>query len=176
MTSIGPYSQWLNMSHMWGPPDLRGPLPKKVPCPHSLSGIVQSHPDMTIFAYILRLAKLEDIYNDPTSDFTFLVPSDMYLSHIQPSVFENMDIATAKHIVKSCTLKRKITSSVLEDSPASYIPTLDPANTLFVTNMNGRIYINNDINIIHKDMNSSNGLIHVVDTLIMPNQTQDLSL
>ena len=65
-------------------------------------------------------------------------------------------------------LDRKIPSELLEDSPASYFMTKDPPNRLFVSNISGRTYINNNVNVIHKDMMFANGIIHVVDALLWP--------
>ena len=153
---------------MFDIPDLRGHLPIKVACPNSLTWIINKHPDFSRFSYMLKLAKMDDLYSDPQANFTIFVPSDDALKHVDNNVFLNMDDSTARHIIKSSTLKRRIPSAVLLDSPASWLHTRDPPNRLFVTNMNGRIYVNNTINIIHKDMQASNGIIHVIDDLIWP--------
>jgi len=168
MVSIGPYSESNNFRHMFDMPDLRGHLPYEISCPNSLTSVVQKHPDFSKFRYMLKLAKLEDTYGDPQADFTIFVPSDEALKHVNKNIFINMDDSTARHIVKSSTLKRRIPLSVLSDSPASWLHTQDPPNRLFVTNMDGRIYLNNNINVIHTNMSCSNGMIHVIDALIWP--------
>ena len=168
MVSSGPYTQSMNQTHMFDLPDLRGPLPIIIKCPNSLSGIVDSHPDFTKFKYMLNLAKLDTLYGDLQADFTIFVPSDNALRHINNNVFLNMNKNTARHIIKSSTLKRKITSAILSDSPASWFHTMDPPNRLFVTNINGKTYLNNTINVVHKDIPASNGIIHVIDGLIWP--------
>ena len=168
MVSIGPYSEAMNFTQMFDMPDLRGPLPKIIPCKGSITSIVHEHQDFSSFKYMLNVAKLESVYNDPQADFTVFVPSDKSLSSIDNNVFLNMDIAVARHIIKSSTLKRKITAAVLGDSPASWFHTQDPPNRLFITNMNGRTRINNNINVIHKNMYAKNGLIHVIDGFIWP--------
>jgi uncharacterized surface protein with fasciclin (FAS1) repeats len=149
--------------------DLRGPLPHKETCPTTLSGIIARHPDFTHFNYLIKLANLEALLNEPEANLTLFVPSDMMLNKVvDPAVFLNMDLATARHVIFGSALQRKITSAVLEDSPASWMNTRDPVNRLFVTTVHGRTKINNSINVIHKDMQASNGLIHVVDNLIFP--------
>lgn len=168
MVSMGPATQSYNFSHMWNTKDLRGCLPKEVDYPTSLMSIINKHPDFSKFRYMVKLAKLEGIFNSTQADFTIFVPSDKAIAGLGDSVFMNMDDAIARHIVKSSTLDRKIPSELLEDSPAAYFLTKDPPNRLFITNISGRTYINNDINIIHKDMQAVNGLIHVIDKLIWP--------
>jgi uncharacterized surface protein with fasciclin (FAS1) repeats len=168
MTSVGPYSQSNNFQYMFDQPDLRGCLPKKGECPNSLMRLINNHTDFRKFKYIVNLAKLDGILNDPQADFTLFVPSDDAIQGLGEGVFVNMDDATARHIVKSSMLDRKIPRELLQDSPASYFKTKDPPNRLFITNISGRTCIQNDINIIHFDMQAANGIIHVVDKLIWP--------
>ena len=79
-----------------------------------------------------------------------------------------MDSATARHIIRTSNLNRKITSDILEDSRGMYVITKSPQNRLLITNDNGTTYIDRTIKIIHKDIIATNGVIHVIDTLIKP--------
>ena len=168
MTSIGPYSQSYNMTHMQNIPDLRGCLPKQGYFPGSIMDIIDKHPDFTKFNYMMKLSKLNGIYNDPQANFTVLVPSDRALVHIPEGVFINMDDAVARHIIRASTMNNRITSELLEDSPATYFVTMNRIAKLFVSNINGITYVNNDLRVIHKDMEANNGLLHVIDGLIWP--------
>jgi len=168
MVSIGPNSQSYNFTHMFDIRDLRG-CPKKVTgCPNSLFNIINTNPDFTKFRYLVKLAKLETVLDNSQADFTLFIPSDAEIKKLGDSIFLNMDIAVARHIVKSSMLDYKITSDLLEDSTASYFITKDPPNRLFITNISGNTYINTDINIIKKDILATNGIIHVIDKLIYP--------
>lgn len=168
MVSIGPYSQSMNFTSMFDPSDLRGHLPKETVCPNSIADIVNTHSDFSKFRYLLKLSKLEGLYGAAQANCTLFVPSDDALKHIDNNAFLNMDDATARHIVRTSTLDRRITSDILADSPAAWFHTRDKPNRLWVTNISGRTYINNCVNVIHKDMAAVNGIIHVVDNLIWP--------
>ena len=169
MVSIGPYNESTNFRHMFNIPDLRGPLPVTTLKSNSLANLIAEHPDFSKYRFILELSKLTGLYNDPQANFTVFVPSDRALKQLIPeSVFTNMDSATARHIIRTSTLNRNISSAILEDSPAAYFLTKDPPNRLFITNVHGRTYIDNTINVIHKDMRADNGTIHVIDNLIVP--------
>lgn len=168
MVSIGPYSEAMNFTHMFDIPDLRGNLPKKVETPGSLSYLLTINPDFSKFRYMLRLAKLDNIYNDCQADFTIFVPSDKAIQDIPDEIFTNMDSSTARTIIKSSTLNRKITSDILEDTRGTYIITQSTPNRLLITNNNGNTYIDKTIKIIKKDIIATNGIIHVVDKLIKP--------
>lgn len=171
MTSSGPYTEATDMKQMFNFTDLRGSLPLKKTCPNSISGILNSHPDFKRFSYMMNLAQLTGLYDDSQADFTLFVPSDDSIKHIPEGAFVNMDQSTARHIIRTSTLRRRITGDLLEQSPAATFYTLDKPNNLWITNISGRTYVNSDVNVIHKDMPCSNGLIHVVDGLLWPNMS-----
>lgn len=168
MTSIGPYTQSYNFTHMWDIPDLRGCLPKKGYTKNSLMDLISNTPGFSKFKYIIKLAKMDGIYNADQADFTLFVPSDRALANLPEEVLLNMDDATARNIVMASTLNRRITGELLADSPASYFVTRSRQNKLFITNISGQTYINNDLKVIDTDIEADNGLIHVVDGLIWP--------
>ena len=168
MTSIGPYTQSYNFTHMWDIRDLRGCLPKKGYCENSLMDIIAKTPGFSKFKYIIKLAKMDGIYNADQADFTLFVPSDKALADLPEGVLTNMDDATARNIVMASTLNRRITGELLADSPACSFITRSRINKLWVTNISGQTYLNNDIKVVDTDIEASNGLIHVVDGLIWP--------
>lgn len=168
MTSIGPYSQSLNFTHMFNFRDLRGCYPKEVLEPNSISGIISRHPETKKFSYILNLSNLQGIYNDCQANFTVFVPSDIAIKNLPEGVFTNMDLSTARHIVLTSSLNNRITTDILQDSPASYLYTRDPPNRLYVTNISGKTLINNSINVLNGNINATNGIIHIIDSLIWP--------
>ena len=79
-----------------------------------------------------------------------------------------MDILTARSIVRTSTLNKRISSEILEDSPNAYYYTMAPGNRLCVSNISGQTYINGDIKLIYKDIVANNGIIQVIDGLIIP--------
>lgn len=169
MTAIGPYSQSYNFTHMFNQGDLRGPLPKQnFACPNSLMDIIQKTPRFSRFMYMIKLTELQNVLGQNQANFTLFIPSDSYLKEIDDNYFINMDRGTALHIVKSSMLDNKITSDLIEESPAAWFYTKDMPNRLFISNISGKTYINNNINVVEKDILATNGVIHVVDKLIMP--------
>lgn len=168
MVSIGPYSQAMNFTHMFDMSDLRGPIPILEHKPYSLAYFLDVSSRFTRFHYILKLSGLEGEYDDPQKNCTLLIPTDDAISHIPDEVFINMDRGTARNIVKCCTLNRRISGAILEDSPVCYFLTELAANRLFISNINGKTYINNNIEVIEKDLVAMNGLVHVTSDLIWP--------
>lgn len=172
MCSNAPNSQSLNFSHMFHFNDIRGNLPIKTYKKGSIMYLLDTHPDFTKFCYIVKLAELDNILDDAQADFTLFVPADSelkYRNNIDIRTL-NMDVGTARQIVLSSLLDARIPSELLKDSPAAYFITKDPANRMFITNVNENSKINNYMNIIHFDVTCTNGLVHIVDNLINPLQ------
>lgn len=169
MTYCGPYTQPQNFTHMFDMPDLRGPLPKIIAQPNTLLRIIDDHPDFTKFKFMVDRACLRDTLNSKQSDFTLFIPSDKALSmKVSDNYFVNMDILTARTIVRTSMLNKRISSEVLEDSPCADYYTMSPGNRLAITNLSGKTYINGNIRIIYKDIVMNNGIIQVIDGLIIP--------
>lgn len=170
MVSIGPNSQSLDFNSMYFMNDLRGDLPKKVFNSNSITSKLFNDPNFTKFSYILKLSNLENLYSDNQADFTLFAVSDKSLTNMNENIFINMDRAVARHIILSSSLERRITGDLLSYSPASYFLTRNKPNIsrLFVSNINDTTYINNDIQVLEKDILCKNGIIHIVDNLIYP--------
>ena len=166
MVSIGPYTQASNYTHTFDIPDLRGPLPKRMFREGTLSCIIENHPDFSMFRHILNTAQLENIFDGLQANMTLFVPSDQQLL-AKGIGLTNLDIDSARNIVNASALNRRITRDILEDNPASYFLTRNPNIRLFISNINDRTYINNSVNIIHKDMICKNGIIHVIDSMLI---------
>jgi len=168
MVSIGPNSQGTNFTHMFDFVDLRGkPILKKVES-NSLMGVINTNPNFSKFKIVVKLAMMESVLDSAQSEFTLFIPSDQAIKGLSKDFFEEMDIGLARHIVKTAMLNRRIPSELLEDSAASYFITNDPPNKLFVWNNEDITFINKDVQIIQKDIITSNGIIHVIDKLIWP--------
>ena len=113
----------------------------------------------------LQLAQLEELYNDPAADFTLLVPSDPF---IPEDVFVDMDQSLARHIVKTCTINRRIPAGLLRDNPVSIFVTADTPNKLQVSTIREITYINDFIKIMEPDVLCSNGILHLTTGIIWP--------
>ena len=132
--------------------------------------LIDTHPDFTKFCYLIKLAELDNILDDIQADFTLFVPSDTELKYINDVSINEIDKCEARHIILSSMLNNRVPSELLSDSPAAYFITRDPPNRLFLTNINGEIKINRNINILLNNIICKNGIVHVIDRLIKPLQ------
>ena len=165
MVSNGPSTQSNNFTHMFEFVDLRGSAPQKKYDPNSIMGVINNTRYFSKFKYIIEKAMMNDILGSQQANFTLFIPTDLGLGDKN---LADIDVGSARQIVKSSMLDRKITSELLEDSPASFFMTNDPYNRIFVRNIGGVTYINDDIKIIQKDIIIGNGIIHVIDKLLRP--------
>mgnify|MGYP001289925403 CR=1 FL=1 len=169
MVSLGPYHEKTSNMYILDQRLPRGSAySKQVECPNSLSYIISNEKRFSKFRYILRLSKLNNLYNDIQSNSTLFVPTDNFLQNIPESVFINMDLLTARQIIKASTLKNRITNDILKDNPSCYFITENSTNKLLVTNFNNQTKLNNQINLLDEEIFANNGIIHVIDDLILP--------
>ena len=166
MTSCGPYWQAQNYTHMFDIQDIRGPLPKKVLCPGSIADIIDKTPDLSSFNYILRLSGLVGQYNNLQADFTVFAPSNKHITN--NNFIKNMDVNTAISIVKNCTVNNKITKPLLQSTPNFILITKNNPNNLNLQTISGVTKIYPNINFLEYDIEAVNGIIHIVDKLIIP--------
>jgi hypothetical protein len=161
MTSNGPFSQTYALGHM----DRRIGFNTYISNKSSITGIINNSTQFTKFKHILHISAMSGLFDHEQTDATIFVPSDKYLEDVNVS---NIDISSARHIVRSSTLNRKIPSDVLKHSPFSYYETKHPQNRMHVRNYEGSTILNGYIKVLDFDIVADNGLIHVTDSLVDP--------
>jgi uncharacterized surface protein with fasciclin (FAS1) repeats len=170
MVSNFPMSMPFDNTHMFDFTDLRPCVKKDYTqyCHNSIMDILNKNPKFSIFKYIMKLSGMDLIYDDAMANFTLFVPSDECLKQIPEGVFLNLDIGSARDIIKTHTLKNRITYDLLKDSPISYLMSVNESEKLSITNISGTTTINNCTCIIQPDLLACNGIIHVVNNMIWP--------
>ena len=167
MVSLSPNSESYDYSHMYNMGDNRGPKPVLNINSNSILGFLTNY-NFYKFAYVVRLARLENLFNDPQADVTLFVPSE-FENNITENMLKNMDESTAKSIVLFSTLNRKINYDLLSQSPSKYVFTQNTSNKLYLETFNGSTYLNNrQSKIIRPDIMLDNGIIHIISNFIIP--------
>ena len=67
-------------------------------------------------------------------------------------------------------MNRKIDKSLLQSSPVSVFPTIDRSNSMYVNTVSGITQIGRCTTVIHWNHPANNGIIHVIDNLLIPLQ------
>jgi uncharacterized surface protein with fasciclin (FAS1) repeats len=135
---------------------------------NSIMDFISKDPRLSIFKTIINLAKLDGMLNDDLANFTILVPSNEHIQNKYPNLLRNLDIGTARNIIKSSTLNRRIPFELLSDDPYAYFFTLYKNERLLFSNINDVVLINQQIKIVEPDIIATNGIIHIIDDIIFP--------
>jgi len=174
MVSIGPYTQAYDMRHQWDFSDLRGKTKKKgIEIPeNSVMGAINKIEDFSIFRKIVKKARLEYFLADRNLFSTILIPSDMALKDKYPDKFiDDMDIGYARNLVLFSSLQRYMSEEFITFNKSSYYPTRKRGNKMYITNINGVTELPGCTKVLHWNYRVCNGLIHVVDNLLIPSNT-----
>ncbi len=171
MVSYGPDIQNQNFTHMWSFVDYRSSVePQLCVNSGSIYDYINRHPEMKKFKIVIDRAMMSGQLNDEQANFTILIPLDGFLKHIPDEYFQTMDNGLARQILNASTMNRRIEGDLLVSSPVAYYYTRNPAMRLYVTNINRKTRVNNCSNVVQFDIKCTNGLIHIVDNIIAPNQ------
>lgn len=169
MVSLGPDTQSCNYSHMYSFVDLANSHePQLCINKDSIYDFLHKNPHFSKFKQIVHRAKMEGQLNEIQANFTLFIPSDSSLQDIPQDFFDKMDDGLARQILKSSSLLRKIDKYLITSSPVAYYRTMDPTMRMYVTNISGRTQINNCVSVVKYDIVLNNGIIHLVDGLIVP--------
>lgn len=168
MTGIGPYLPRYDNTHMWNIKDIRGCNPKLQYDKNSIMDHLHSNPDFTKFAYLVKLAKLDGMLSNVQANVTVFVPSNKAIEKLGDGWVTNADKGWATNLVKMHMVDKRIPSQLLKQSPAYYLLTRNDQNRLFISNINEKTMINNNVNLIGKDIYCTNGIIITVDKLLQP--------
>jgi len=175
MTSNAPNSQATNYTHLFEKQDYRKPCKPIKTNKKSLLDTINNLPDLTVFKNVVRVGRYQEILNSPQSNFTIFVPTDKTIlgttndmRNRDEIISGELDVGLAIEVLKASILNDKITSELLEYSPFTYLIPIDKTNRLFIKNINGVTTINNNITILVKDIICENGVIHIIDDIIIP--------
>lgn len=140
-------------------------LPKR-----SLMDILDKNNEFSMFSKIIRKSGLDNKLNDLSYIYTlFVTPNNKLLTNnITNKIIDNMDIGTCKKIGLFSMLNNTIDQELLQYSPSGIFPTLDRNNNLKVYTKSKRTRIKENVNIIHYNYLATNGIIHVIDNLLIP--------
>ena len=170
MTSCGPDIQNYNYTHMYSFVDYRRDVNKICITPGTMYEYLVKSGNFTKFNKIIRRANIIEKLNEPQNNCTLFAPSDNYLTNIREEFFDTIDVGMARQIFDASVIDRKITKNLITSSPVSYYYTRNDKMRMYVINIDDITKINNSVKIIKYDINVNNGLIHIIDGLIIPNE------
>lgn len=134
----------------------------------SLSDIVNSSPDLTMFARALRHARMMKVLNGP-GPYTVFAPTDAAFSKLSSdqinALMNNRDELVK--VLDYCIIPQRIdaAAAMAMNSPTS--PSTLEGDPLQVTTTSGTLYIDG-ATVVKPDVLADNGVLHEIDTVILP--------
>lgn len=170
MSAIGPYSQSYDMKHMYNISDFRYKNNNPPVCYNngSITDWIMKNPSTKLFANILQRSLLANIYDDNQANFTLFIAKDEYI-RMYESQITHFDILTSKNIINMYTLPNRFPLEIFRRSKIGIYPSRKyPYSMLIETNNKNNIIIDKSIEVIEGDIICNNGIIHIIDNLIVP--------
>ena len=141
---------------------------------NSLLYILENEKRLSMFRYMVKLSNLDWYFNDIQTNATVFIPTDEYILRKYPGMVENLDINTAYKIVTYSIVPKRVSKKGLLYCGMFYLDTKCNTTRLMIDSTNGEhnIIINKNkvgqVNILQTDIEASNGVIHIVDSLLIP--------
>jgi transforming growth factor-beta-induced protein len=123
--------------------------------------------DFNTLVDALVAADLDETLSDEQEMYTVFAPTDAAFAELDEEYLENLvnnDTATLTKILTYHVLSGKVMSTDLSDG--MNVTTLE--GTKITIHINGTIVMVNDSNVTSADIVCSNGVIHVIDKVIIP--------
>ncbi len=139
-----------------------------VPQEKTIAGIVVGDGNFTLLKTALVRADLASVL-DGTGTFTVFAPNNEAFAAAgleTEAKINAVPVATLKSILLYHVLGQKVVSSAIATANNTAVPSLAEKN-VFVTKNTAGVFING-AKVLQADVNASNGVIHVINTVLMP--------
>ena len=147
--------------------------PKQKEAPkYNKGGIMEylySTPETSIFAYMVDRARLQNYLDDIELKATVFVPLNTYLQEkYGEDYFKSMSEDMAYRIVRYSVIQGRIEYWLLQTLNYSALQPLKSYDRIEMYTHNGKVVLNNEVNVIPTQQVCNNGIILFVDGLLVP--------
>jgi uncharacterized surface protein with fasciclin (FAS1) repeats len=170
MVSYHGYWQFQDLIQSYDLYDKRSyPSPEHSYSKDSIYGFLKYNGNFSIFAYILKVAKMDIIADQKQFNSTIFVCDDETLKKIYgEEFFMNLDKNSATILANYHILPYPVNEKSFLSRRISVVDTRDKKSQLTIINNKGKININNQAFIISEQIDRSNGIIYVLNDLLIP--------
>jgi uncharacterized surface protein with fasciclin (FAS1) repeats len=137
--------------------------------PQNVAETAMADPQFTMLVKAVIAAGLPDALKDPNATLTVFAPTDAAFAKLPKPMLDSLMNDTAKlksvllyHVVGAKITRKDVTAMGGKGTPK----TLNGA-MINVTTIGGSVYVN-EAKVIKTDIPSSNGVIHAIDTVLLP--------
>lgn len=170
MSYCGPSQQSLNMTHMFDFVDYRTCKPPEYTAnENTVAWYLLNNKEVSLFAHIVKRSGMMNLFSGSLNNSTLFIPTDSYIKNPKVLNFiKNIDVGDARQIVNASTMNNILNSDIMRSVPNAYYTTRNPHMRAYIFNVSGDTYINDTIKIVQSDICLKNGMIHILDNLIIP--------
>jgi uncharacterized surface protein with fasciclin (FAS1) repeats len=136
---------------------------------NSVYGIIRDQPNYKIFTHLLRVSTLDKKADNPQFDATiFICNDDLLTKYYGDEFFMNMDRNKALNLLNFHTLNRKIGKKTLLNQNGSSLQTKREESQIMIDVLDKQLIINRQAKVVGDEMKATNGLIYIIDNLLIP--------
>lgn len=141
---------------------VNNPVPQQ-----TITGVVTTNPDFTLLASAVQKAGLSQTLSS-TGPFTVFAPNNnaFQASGITSDAINTLSADQLKAILLYHTLTSKVVSANVPAGPNAPVATANGDSIYLTKNSNG-VFVNG-VKVIQADVAASNGVIHVIENVLMP--------
>jgi len=138
----------------------------------TITDVATSNTNFSTLVSALKKAGLDDELANPASSFTVFAPTNAafaaLLTELGVASINDIPVETLTKVLLYHVKSGKSTASQIT---AGYVPTLSTAfgkNVSLQISVAGGVKLNNSVNVIATDVVATNGIIHVIDKVLLP--------
>jgi transforming growth factor-beta-induced protein len=149
------------------------------PSQQTIAEIAQGNTDFSILVEALVAAELVGLFDEPTDGpYTVFAPTNdafaallVELGIDKAALLANVDLLTSVlkyHVVPGAIMAQDVVDLISEGEGSAVVETALVGSSLtFTVGVDG-VIINDTVNVIDTDIIASNGVIHVIDAVLLP--------
>ncbi|MBC8164050.1 MAG: fasciclin domain-containing protein [Roseiflexaceae bacterium] len=143
------------------PPDMMGAA--------TIGGVAMADPQFNTLSTLVTLAGLGPVVKDPAATLTVFAPTDEAFAKLPAETVAMLmaDTEALKKVLLYHVLGSVVTSTDIAGMGGSGTPETVNGATIDVTTRDGSVYVN-DSKVIAADIEVGNGIIHAIDTVLLP--------
>ena len=142
--------------------------------PGTLVEVAADNPDFSILAELLNEAGQIELLSGP-GPFTVFAPTNAAFEALPPGLLERLRSSSISlqsvlsyHVVRGALTAEEVLALEGIDGEGAAVPTLLGAPLTLTVNAEGQVVINGVATVIATDVMASNGVVHVIDTVLVP--------
>ncbi len=152
--------------------DMKAPMHSQSMAKMNVVQVAQSNPDFSVLVEAIQAAGLTGMLSDPNAHYTVFAPTNEAFMQ----ALKETNMTKAQLFADKAMLRKVLGYHVISGDMAMYKKDVKPGNvmtaskdTLMVTNQ-GKLMdeMGRTTNIIKTDIPANNGVIHVIDRVLMP--------